>query len=152
MLLPAVLLQGLASALRPSRSPQAAAQAWGAAYAAYARAAQAAGVPWVPTGAEEARFSATLVRSMTVGGSPSLLAGAVCDAILAFWMLPPVVFGPGAVTAFGGQAVLQSSLAALFSNPRNEGTIVATHAAAAMDAASRTVIVTLPIVGPSPLV
>lgn len=147
------LRDGLGAALaRPSNTALEAAGKQAAAYGRYATGALAGVVPWVPTGTEEARLQGALLVGMVPGGNPALLAASWAQGLAAFWLLPPAIFGPGVATAFGGAPLVVGGLTPLFSNPLNPASISALTMASILDAATRTVIVTLPVVGPVPLV
>lgn len=135
-----------------SGSPAEAAAKLAAAYGRYAQTATAGVVPWVPTGLEERRLRGVLVVSLGPTGSAPVVARAWAQGVTAFWFAPPVVFGVGAVTAVPGAALLLPTLTALFLSPRNSVVSAAASLASALDAATRTVLVTLPPAGPVPLV
>lgn len=149
-----MLTQGLAAALSsPTPSFDAAAERLAGAYARYAAAGTAAGIPWVPTGAEELRLRMRLRAGMVKdGGSPLAFATAFSEGLLAFWMTPPVPFGPGVTAAMLGLPGLQVTLAAFFANPNNPTPAVVSTLAGALDLATRTVVVVYPVTGPVPLI
>lgn len=115
-------------------------------YQAYAATGQAGGfIPPVFTGLEQAQFANVLAAAFDLSppsGTPASAAAAFVGAVTAFWMTPPVVFGPGLVTSFPGAAALQATLVALFSN-FNDAATAASGLAAALDVATKTVQVTV---------
>jgi hypothetical protein len=148
-LVPAVLESAFA-AIPPTTDPVAAADRFALAYQTYAAAAQAG--PTIPifTGLEQAAFSAALQPVFQIAvGSAAGAAAAFVQAVTTFWMTPPVSFGTnpppvplGVVTAFTGAAVLQVALVALF-GAMNDTATFAAGLAAALDVATRTVVVTI---------
>lgn len=153
LLLP-VLSQSLAAVFSgPALSPDAAAGRLASAYAGYAAGGMALGIPWVPTGAEEQRLRLRLRAALVPEtGSPVSMASAFTEGVLAFWLTPPVPFGPGVVTVIPGLIGLQTGLAAFFANPLNPSAAVASCVASLLDQATRTVVVVYPVTGPAPLV
>lgn len=135
----------------PRGSHLAAASAYAEVYRVYATAATAGALPWVPTGMEEVRLRSALLGGFSAKVSGDAAAAGWATGILTFWMAPPVVFGLGAVTGFPGQGALQAALSGLFSAPNGSREGVAGQIAAAIDAATRTVLVTIPGIGVVPL-
>lgn len=151
-LIPSVLIGQLAGAFAaPVRDASTAARRHAIAYECYARSAMAGAFPWAATGAERERLVQSLLGAMIPAGSGPQMAGAWAQGLLAFWLAPPVVFGAGVVTAFPGQPALAAALTAAFSNPNNTAATAAVSVSQALDAATRTILVTLPILGPVPL-
>lgn len=152
-LVPLLLVQGFASVFAaPARSSEQAADQMAGVYARYARGATAGALPWVPTGAEQQRLRAALAAATVPMGTPQMLAQAWASGLAAFWLAPPVPFPPGVASAFPGQPALVGALSSLFSNPRNQVTTAAAGLGSALDAATRTILVQVPVVGPVPLV
>lgn len=152
-LLPTVLCQDLARALSTSApSHGAAAAKLAAAYARYAAGATAGAFPWVPTGQEEARLRRALAAALGPSGAPPIVGAAWVLGLTQFWLLPPVPFAPGLVTAMPGAVALAPAITTALLNPRNTSGAAAASLASALDAATRTVLVTIPPSGPVPLV
>lgn len=129
----------------PVASPQAACDAMAATYQTYAALAMAGAASPIFTGLEPQLFSKNLMDAFGINplpNSPIAVATAFSTAVNAWWLLPPVLFSGGAVTAFGGQAILLTTLTTLMSTS-NDAETVATAFAAAMDVATKTVIVTI---------
>ena len=100
-LLASTLASGLSSVFTGVDSYQAAGTAWSNAYDVYARTAVAAGAPAILTGLEKTVMARSLAGVFEAGvasqGSSTLAS--MEAAFAAFWMLPPVVFGAGFVSA-----------------------------------------------------
>lgn len=151
-LIPSVLIGQLAGAFAaPVRDASTAARRHAIAYECYARSAMAGAFPWAATGAERERLVQSLLGAMIPAGTAPQMAAAWAQGLFAFWSVPPVIFGAGAVTAFPGQPGLQAALTGIFGNPGNTAASAAAAVGQALDAATRTILVTLPIVGPVPL-
>jgi hypothetical protein len=107
--------------------------------------------------AGQAVLQQALTVTFATSVDPVTTASQMANAFTAFWFLPPVVFSgtpPGLVTAVGGTAALAVALPAIWlSNQLSKLTTEqsAQAIAAALDAFSRTVIVTHPVV-PTPVV
>lgn len=106
-----------------------------------------AGAPGVFTGIEYKRISAQIAPLLKSHAPLSSLATALGLGVFQFWMAPPILFAPGTVTAIittPGEQLL-SSAQALDTNT------AASNLANALEAMTRTVIVTYPIPpGPPP--
>jgi hypothetical protein len=142
-------------------SPKDCADQMSQAYADYAAAGQAAGEPIILTGSEKTLLAATLLQAISVPavGNPATLAAAWSVGYTAFWMAPPVACVtpfPGIVTLATGAPALISALTACFANLTNTPETCAATMAAALDVATKLVIVTIivppGIPTPSPLV
>src|SRR6185437_16053759 len=143
----------------PSKAPDMA-RKWARAYASYAAGAitPLGGSPLTPSlDAAEA----TLEEALTgIFSNPYQLApqtaSLMAAAFTSFWLLPPVVTTdapPGLVTAVAGTALLQTALIATWLSNlagRMSGEQAARGIAAALDAFSRTVLVTIATV-PTPI-
>lgn len=144
-LVPATLETELRSALSTPfpKSGALAADKLASAYDTYARGAVAGTYPFSPTGAEKGRFSGALapVLSLVPNAGPAVAAGFVA-AITAYWT--GATFTGGIPAPPTGAPALLPTLATLFSIPSNPKEIVVTGLAAALDACTRTVIVTVP--------
>jgi hypothetical protein len=145
-LVPAVISDGFAGMVENNPgSAQDAASQFAAIYQAYALVAQAGAFPPVYTGLEVLRYASILYAEFkNLSGTPVTAATAFVAAMTSFWMAPPVLFGAGAVTAFPGAPVLQTTLESLFSGP-NDKQVVAEGLAEALDTATKTVTVTIGI-------
>ena len=127
---------------------------WARAYAEYAKAAQSpTSAPPAPLTIQEqvlaAAMGVTFVSSIVSPQSATQIA----NALTSFWLLPPVVFGPGLVTAVGGTALLTAALQSVWLGNQASGLppgAATRNIATAIDAFTRTVIVTSPgpVVGP----
>lgn len=96
------------------------ADAWAAAYRAYAGGARSCGTPGAPAGpslaAAELVLSGALLAAFS-GSDPASTAAAFATALTAFWLTPPVAFAgvtPGLVTVVGGTVALPAALAAMW--------------------------------------
>jgi hypothetical protein len=147
-LVPTIIEEGFASmiATKPATAADAATQLSDF-YNTYALTGQAALSPPTLTSTEKLRFAAALlaVYSAPDSGTPALAAAGFVAAVTSFWMTPPVVFGPGLVTAFPGAPALQAALVALFS-ATNDADVAALGLATALDVATKTITV---VVGPT---
>lgn len=146
-LIPAVLVSRLTQVVsQPGDNAAAKAQEWAAAYQTYAAPAQAGALLPVFTGSEQALFLAKILPVFNNPRSTSAqFANALASAVEAFWFLPPVPFsgvGAGAVTGFPGKGFLVPQLISILSNQYRQAALPAQQIAAALDVATRTVIVT----------
>jgi hypothetical protein len=98
------------------------ADAWAAAYRAYAAGAKSCGAPGAPAGASLDAAKAVLTAALLAafsGSDPASTAAAFATALTAFWLTPPVAFAgatPGAVIAVAGSAALPSALTAMWAS------------------------------------
>ena len=128
----------------------------GSVYGIYAQGAQAGVALPVLTGTEAARFGQVLSAALNLMASPPTVAQAFADALQAFWLTPPVIFtdgiNAGPVPAILGIPALISALTSTFAALTNTEAIAAQQIASALDAATRSIIVTLvPSSVPTPL-
>jgi len=127
---------------------------WSEAYAQYAVTAQSpTAAPPAPLEPNRQVLAAALAATFVASRNPVQTANQIASALTVFWLAPPVVFGPGVVTAVGGTQALASVLpGAWVSNtiPRMSAEAAAQKIAAVIDLFTHTVIVTSPgpIVGP----
>jgi len=131
----------------PSEQGGVKAQEIALAYQTYALTAMAGVLLPVFVGVEGQAMASRLIPVMQRStNSPSDFANALADGVEAFWLLPPVPFsgGPaaGVVTGFPGKQVLVGALVGALSSPSSDGASVASRVATALDAGTRTVIVT----------
>lgn len=143
----------------PPPDPGQTGQRWASAYVDYAGDAITP-LGGSPVGLDAAKplLAQTLAALFAVPLSPPpATAAQIASALTAFWFLPPVITSdapPGVVTAVAGTALLATALVGVWltnilssaSNDQAAGAI-----AGVMDAFTRTVIVTIPIV-PTPVV
>lgn len=82
------------------KNPAIAAQKLAKAYEAYASQATGAGLPVSLTGSEVTRLQAAILPAIAspLLGLPPIFGAAWQVGITAFWIAPPVLFGPGLVT------------------------------------------------------
>jgi len=127
------------------------------AYNSYASTAMAGVATPIFTGAEEAIMTGTLAAVLTPMGAAATFAMALQNAILSYWLAPPVNFigtHPGMVTVAPGVLTLGASLTSVLSNPMNTIESAAQQMATLIDVATKTVIVTFfpppPIPPPPP--
>lgn len=129
------------------------------AYDKYCKAALAGGIPPVFTGAEKPALEGFLAGVLASGaGSAAQVAQAWSTGIQAYWVAPPVPFmAPpiaGVVTAMPGAASAVSTITGVLSNMANTEDSAAQGLAAALDVATKTVLVTFttppPPAGPPP--
>ena len=125
----------------PPATPAIAAVQWGAAYDAYAKLGMAGIIPGTFTGSEASQFAAAILPAFnnTNGTQVTAVAGFVL-ALTKYWMVPPVVYGVGAVTAITGLAALST----MFSTAYSSADAAASNIATFLDTCTKTVIVTLP--------
>jgi len=127
---------------------------WAHAYALYAKDGRANGsIPPAPLTTNEAALAAALGSLWATCKDSATNAQGMASALTIFWFSPPVVFGPGAVTAVGGTSALQSALLGIWASNlagKQSEAVCARKLAAAIDLFTHTVVVTLPgpIVGP----
>lgn len=144
---------------RPSSGVEAA-QKIADAYDAYCKTAVAApGVP-VFTGAEKMNFFGILSPALASAdaGDPNVVAQAFSDALMAYWMSPPVMFvgGPasGMVTVVSGYSAIVTPIAVALKNTSNTEDSTGMQIATQLDIATKTVLVTYttppPPAGPPP--
>lgn len=154
------LASGLANVFRSQPSSGAeAAQKITAEYDLYCKPAMAApGLP-IFTGAGKSAMEGLLAGALSSNmGAAAAVAAAFSAGIQAYWLSPPVTFvgGPatGVVTAMPGAASVIAPLTAAFLNLANTEDTIAQAIASALDAATKTVLVTYstppPPSGPPP--
>lgn len=148
-LVESVLQAGFAAAPEQTDAT-AAAQQFAGIYLSYALSAQAGVFLPILTGLEVTRLQAVLAAQFSNhNGTPVQAAQAFVDGLTQFWLTPPVPFGTNpppvplaVVVAFAGAPALLAALQALFAAPNDTNTFAA-GLAAALDVATRTVVVQL---------
>lgn len=131
----------------PSVSGAEKAQQIGSAYQAYALTATAGVLLPIFIGIEGRAMASRLtpVLSSTHPTAHSF-ANALASGVEAFWLLPPVPFtggvAAGLVTAFVGKSALAAAVTGIMARPTPRHEPVAIQLASALDAATRTVMVT----------
>lgn len=122
----------------------------GSVYAIYAQTAQAGLALPVLLGGEGVRFGEILGRAFNPQvATPQSTAAAFRDALTAFWLSAPapIIFtdgvNAGPVPAVPGAAALTGTLLPVFTNLANTEASAAQQIASALDAATRSIIVTL---------
>lgn len=129
------------------------------AYDAYCQSGLAGGVPPIITPAAKQALMGMLLGTIASGsGSPAQIAQAWSNGIMMYWMSPPVMFTAppiiGVVTAMPGAPGAIGPLTGVFANGQNTAASAAQGIAAALDAATKTVLVTFsappPPTGPPP--
>ena len=128
-----------------------AAKKWAKAYADYAQMGMAGGVPAVLTGAEaqglESKLAAVLSSPKTATAASIALAWAT--GVVSFWSAPPVSFGPGKVIlAALALPIITSGLTTAFEDTNTTAAACAAAMADALDSATKTVKVLLPVPPP----
>ena len=154
------LTQGLAAVFKAQPGSGAeAAQKIAAEYDKYCQAAMAPPGKPIFTTAEVKAFEGPLAGVLSSGTGPAAaVASAISAGLQAYWLSPPVQFsgGPamGMATAMPGAAAAIPALTAAFSNLANTEDSAAAAIAAALDTATKTVLVTFtappPPSGPPP--
>lgn len=143
-LVPAVLQAELYRALSPPYPSDGyvASDRLAKAYDVYASTALAGAYPFTPTGAESGRFVAALapVLSVTPNTGPAV-AASISAAVTAYWT--GALFGAGVAAPPLGAPVLLSALTATLSLPSNTTESLVAQLASALDACTRTVVVTV---------
>lgn len=132
---------------QPGDNGQAKAAEWASAYNTYALPAMAGVLLPTFVGVEQSAFLGNIAPVFNnPNGTAAQFANALASAVEAFWLLPPVLFaGPavaGAVTAFPGKAPLVAQLLGVLGGQYPDAGTPAQQIAAALDVATRTVIVT----------
>jgi len=146
-ILPA-LEQGFLDIIKnPPKSAKASAQRIAKAYADYARPATGAGAPAAFTGAEISAMANAMAGSFQEKGAPPLASNGIVSGVQAFWLAPPVVFGPSPTVLWAGAPVLLGCLASL-ANPKISENAAAKRLARCFDTATKLVFVQPP--GPVP--
>lgn len=129
------------------------------AYDKYCKTALAGGIPPVFTGAEKPALEGSLAGVLAAGaGSAAQVAQAWSMGIQAYWVVPPVPFmAPpitGVVTVMPGAAIVIPAITGVLLNTKNTADSAAQGLAAALDVATKTVLVTFatppPPAGPPP--
>lgn len=123
------------------------------AYQQYAAAGSALGFPLATGGPGMAGMAAGLISAFNISpGAPPLVAQGFASMLAAFWggaVFTGVPF-PGIAAPPVATPALLASLTALLSNPANTAPVYAAQMAAALDACTRTVLVSFPQVPPAP--
>ena len=117
------------------------------AYDDYCKAGLAGGIPPLLLPAGKSALEGVLLGAIASGqGTPAQIAGAWSSGIQAYWMTPPVVFTAppitGVVTAIPGAAAVTGVVIGVLSNVKNTAATAAQGIAAALDVATKTVLVT----------
>ncbi len=127
------------------------------AYDTYCKAGLAGGIPPLFTGLEkQALMSILLAAIISKAGTPDQIAQAWSSGIQTYWLSPPVVFTAppiaGLVTAVPGAGAVIAAISGVMANTKNTAASAAQGIAAALDAATKTVLVTFssPPVSPPP--
>ena len=131
----------------PPPSPFEAGKKLGQAYAEFVKPALGAGSPGTFTGLEAFSLAAAAGASFQAPGLPPQSINGIVNGITAFWLAPPVTFGPAVTSLWTGQGVLISCLAAMANLRITEG-LAAKKLVQCFDAATRLVFVQPP--GPVP--
>ena len=143
--------------LSTTNKPQNAAEAANkiaAAYEQYTLTAVAAGFPLLAPGPGRAGMASGLIGAFsTLPGAPPLVAQGFFAMVNLYWLgatfaavpFPGIVAAPPA-----GASALIPTLSGLLANPLNPAELYAAQLALALDAATRTVLVTLPQPPPAP--
>jgi hypothetical protein len=131
----------------PPKSGRAAAKVIADAYARYARPAIGVGVPAIFTGTEASRMANAIAGSFNPKGNAGLASTGMANGVLAFWLTPPVAFGPNITVAFPGYGVLMACLSTLKSTKISENQ-AARKLARCLDSATKLVLVQPAVPGP----
>lgn len=134
----------------PPPSPTDTARIIANAYAEFVRPALGVGAPGAFTGTEAARMATIMASGFSPNGNPAAASNAIVNSVTAFWLTPPVIFGPNPVVSFGGGPVLLTCLKTL-SNPQVKGPDAARKLANCFDKATRLVLVQPPVGPPVPI-
>lgn len=148
-----VLTNALVAALsKPNDSAAAAAQAIADAYTTYAQGGQFLASTLAPLDAQGKVLAATLLTGFS---SLTLLGGCTGfeTGLIAFWT-GAIIIGaaPGATVNCPGAIGLSNIIAAAFASPQPSGEVAAQVLATILDTATRTVIGSVTIPGPPPVV
>lgn len=129
------------------------------AYDDYCKAGLAGGVPPLLTPAGKSALMGMLLSAIASGnGTPAQVGQAWASGIQMYWMSPPVLFTAppivGTVTAMPGAAGAAAAITGVLANGQNTPGTAAQGIAAALDVATKTVLVTFtappPPTGPPP--
>jgi hypothetical protein len=151
---PAALKQSLTKLGQKGSTPASradGAKKFAEAYDSYAKTATALalGVPFTPTGAETAKMLPALIPAFAAPtGNPAVVANAFGAAVTAYWT--GAVFGTGIAAPPTGVAALVPALQTLLLNPQNPLDLAMGQIASALDACTRTVLVTFVQPPPAP--
>jgi hypothetical protein len=139
----------------PPKSPIDAANKMAKVYADYVASAIAIPATAAIFKGTEARVMANAIAGgFSPNGAPPAASGGLIAGLTAFWLSPPVIFtpgpgtGPGVATAPTGTGVLQACLASSFTNPKIPAGQAAALIANCLDAFTKLVSVTVPILAP----
>lgn len=135
-------------------TPEEAAERIASSYVDYAAGASAAGALPLFTGLEKAALKATLLTALSVPNpAPTAFVDALALGLTAFWMAPPVLFGPapaGSVTVAVFDTIKPALLAGMLPGIPLEA--VDALLRSAVHAATMTVLVTVtPPIPPAPV-
>ena len=131
----------------PPKTSREAAQRIADGYARYAKPATGVGAPAAFTGSEATRMANAMARSFQPLGNAGLSSAGMANGILAFWLSPPIAFGPNITVAWPGFGVMISCLSSLKSTKVSEAQ-AARKLARCLDAATRLVLVQPAVPGP----
>lgn len=130
-----------------------AANAIASAYESYASQGIAAGFPLIAPGPGRATMAAALIAALnTKPGAPPVVAQGFAAMVTLFWSAAQFVspIPPGIAAPPAGVGALVPAVTGLLSNSANPAEVYAAQLAAALDACTRTVLVTLPQPPPAP--
>lgn len=155
-----LVVSGLASELAAvfaSKPPSGAvaAQKIAAAYDNYCKAGLAGGIPPIFTGTEAKRMEGPLAGALaSPNGTAAAVGAAFATGVNAYWLTPPVPFAAppiaGVVTAVPGAAAVAAAVTGALSNLSNTEGSIGAQIAAALDLATKTVLVTFATPPPVP--
>lgn len=131
----------------PPKTPREAAKVIANGYAKYAKPATGVGVPAIFTGTEAARMANAMATAFHPKGNAATAAAGMAAGVLAFWLTPPIAFGPNITVSWPGFSVLLGCLKGMRSTGVS-ATQAARKAANCFDTATRLVLVQPAVPGP----
>lgn len=137
----------LSLARNPPKTSREAAKVIADGYARYARPATGAGAPAVFTGTEASRMANAMARAFNSNGNAATAAAGMAAGVQAFWLAPPIAFGPNITVAWSGFPTLLGCLKGMRSTgvPASQA---ARKLANCLDTATRLVLVQPAVSGP----
>lgn len=137
----------LSLARNPPKTPREAAKVIADGYARYAKPATGVGVPAIFTGTEASRMANAMATAFNPKGNAATAAAGMAAGVQAFWLAPPIAFGPNITVSWAGFSVLLGCLKSMRSTgvPTSQA---ARKIANCFDTATRLVLVKPAVPGP----
>lgn len=131
----------------PPSTPRETAKVIADGYAKYAKPALGVGAPAVFTGSEASKMANIMARGFNKNGNAGIASNSMAAGILAFWLSPPIAFGPNITVSWAGFPAMTACLSGMI-NTKISGPQAARKIARCIDSATRLVLVQPAAPGP----